>query len=731
MPGVLLILTGASPEVLALGMESPSVARSRRDGSPAFVGRQPYLASDYVRYVGEPLAFIVAATIEQARDAAEELAVDYAPLPAVTSACAAVERGAPTVWNGCRDNEAFFHEAGNGEAAARVFASAPHVIRHQMTISRLAVGTIEPRSCVATYRAAAGSFTLRCPTQAPHGLRRGLARQVLKVPEEKIRVVSGDVGGSFGMKAGLYPEYVLSLLAARLLNRPVKWIATRTESMLCDRQGRDNLTEAELAVSDTGQFLGLRVRTLVNLGAYNGSDLSARSATANLGVLAGTYRLPAIHVQVSGVLSHTVPTGPYRGAGRPEAAYVIETMIDVAARTLRIDPAELRRRNTITASAMPFKTALGHTYDCGDFLRTLHLCLDAAEYGAFAGRRRASEAHGKLRGIGISNTVEMTNPFRIPEHATIQFTPDGDVTLSVGTHDHGQGHGTTYGQIAAEILGVTPDRIRFVCGDTDRVADGAGTFGSRSAVAGGTAVVLAAQKILATARRLAAHFMESPAHGITFEKGIFLSGDTGRSMALVDIGRRAWLAEAMPAGLSLGLHEAATYAGGTATFPNGCHVCEVEVDRETGAVHVVRYTAVDDVGRVINPLIVAGQIHGGVVQGLGQAFTEALRYDAQTGQPLSGSFLDYGLPRADDVCSFDVRKIEIPTKTNPLGAKGTGETGVVGALPAAMNAVNDALFSAGADYVDMPVTAEKIWRALRRASDARDRVRQSAAEFVS
>ena len=713
LPGVRLVLIGHDPEVLALGLQQPWHPRKRRDGSPAFISPQPLLARDQVRYIGDPVALIVADTIAQAKDAAEAIAIEYEPLPAVTSVTDAVAPGAPAVWEECRDNQAFVHELGNRAAVERAFASAEHLVRHRMVISRLTTNSMEPRGCLADYDAREDRITLRCTVQVPHMLRRTLAEEIFRVPETKFRIIADNVGGGFGMKGALYPEYPLTALAARLLGGPVKWMAERSEAILADEHCRDNVSEAELALDRHGRFLGLRVRTLANIGAYHSSDRNAGPPTNNLGVLAGTYVIPAIHVEVTGVLTHTMMTGHYRGAGRPEAAYVLETMVDLAARTLAMDPAELRRRNTIPADAMPFQTALTYTYDCGDFGKNLQDCLKKADHAGFAARHEESARRGKLRGIGVSNTVAATN-FGLIEHAELRFDPTGTLTLAMGTHDHGQGHATSFRQIIADRLGIGPERVRFKYGDTDQIAIGTGTFGSRSMVAGGTALLLAADKIIAKGRKLAAHLMEAGEHDVAFERGRFTVVGTDKTIDLIDIARESFVPRRLPGGMEPGLFDTGTFDGGARSFPNGCHVCEVEIDVLTGAAEIVRYTAVEDVGRMINPLLVAGQLHGGIAQGVGQALLENIVYDA-SGQLVTGSFLDYCMPRADNFCPFELGENEVPTKTNPLGVKGAGESGTVGALPAVMNAVNDALHRIGAGRVQMPATSETIWRAIEAA----------------
>ena len=714
-PGVLRVLTGEDAPVRDLGLQSPRMPRKRRDGSPAFVCPQPHLARQHVRYVGDPVALVVAESLLQARDAAELIEVDYEPLPAVTGTAEAAAPGATPVWDACPDNQAFVHAIGNRAAVDAAFADAAHVVRQRLVINRLAPSSMEPRGCLAEYDANEERYLIHCTVQAPHRIRGLLANQVFKLPETRFRVIAENMGGGFGMKGGCYPEYVLALVAAKLLGRPVKWVADRGESLLADEHARDNVTDAELALDRDGHFTAMRVRTLANCGAYYTSDRGAGPAVQNLGVLAGVYTTPAIHVEVTGVLSHTMLTGYYRGAGRPEAAYVIEALVDKAARELAIDPAELRRRNTIPADAMPFKTGLVYTYDSGNFLKNMEDCLQAADYAGFPARRHKAKARGKLRGIGVSNTIEASNSGMV-EAAEVRFDPSGTVTLLVGTHDHGQGHATTFKQILCEMLGIEADRIRFQCGDTDQVVIGTGTMGSRSVAMGGSAVHAAAQKIIAKAKKIASHLLEAGEDDLVFEAGKFTVTGTDKSVHIVEVAKSAFTPARLPRGFEPGLYETATFNdGGRPTFPNGCHVCELEVDEATGVIELVRYTVFDDVGRAINPLLVKGQIHGGIVQGAGQALMEDFVTDPDSGQVLTGSFADYCMPRADDFCSFDVHANECPTGVNPLGAKGAGESGTVGALAAVMSAINDALAQAGCEYLQMPATPDRVWHAIRDA----------------
>ncbi|HSL52261.1 MAG TPA: xanthine dehydrogenase family protein molybdopterin-binding subunit [Candidatus Deferrimicrobiaceae bacterium] len=715
-PGVLAVLTGADLAADGVGHLPSDAARKRRDGAPAFPTPRPALARDRVRHVGDPVALVVATSPEAAADAAELVAVGYAPLPAVTGAARATTAGAPAVWDEAPDNVAFVWEAGSRDAVARAFAQAAHVTRLDFVVTRVAAAPLEPRAAVGEFDRRSGRYTLHTGIQGPHGLRALLAEQIFRVPHGQVRVVTGEVGGSFGMRSGIYPELVLVLWAAKRLGRPVKWTSSRREGFLSDEHGRDNVTSAELALDAGGRFLGLRVVLKVDIGAYL-TQRSAGPATNNVGGLAGVYTTPAIHVESTGVFTHTTPTGPYRGAGRPEATYAIERVIDVAARELGIDPIELRRRNLIPPSAMPFKTGLVFTYDCGEFERIMTMALTQADRAGFERRRAAARARGTLLGLGLANPIEVAGgPYTAlnPDTAELRVNPDGSVSLFAGSTSMGQGNETAFAQIVSDRLGLPPDRIQVFWGDSDALGAGRGNGGSGAISVGGSAVLRATEKVIERGRRVAAHLLEAAVEDVTFRDGRFVVAGTDRDVAWSRVARTAYQPRQLPPGLEPGFSETAAFTPPAVTFPNGCHVCEVEVDGETGAVRVVRYTVVDDVGRMINPLLVKGQIHGGAVQGLGQGLAEVLTYD-EAGQVLAGSFMDYAMPRADEVPPFDVDAHEVPTRVNPLGAKGVGEAGTVGALPALLNAVNDALAPLGVRHLDMPATPERVWQAIRSA----------------
>jgi len=719
--GVLAVLTGADLAADRLGDLPTDKSRKRRDGSPAFATPRPALVRDRVRHVGDPVALVVAQTVEQAIDAAELVAIDYEPLPTVAATADAMRTGAPAVWAEAPDNIAFVWEAGNKEAVARGIAGATHVTRLDFVVTRVAAAPMEPRGAVGEWDRRTGRYTLHTGIQAPHGLRTLLADQVFKVPHSNLRVITGEVGGSFGMKSGVYPEVVLVLWAAKRLGRPVKWTSDRREGFVTDEHGRDNVSTAELALDASGKFLALRVAIHLNVGAYL-TPRSAGPGTNNVGGIAGVYTTPAIHVQTTGVFSNTTPTGPYRGAGRPEATYAIERVIDVAAMELKIDPIELRRRNLIPASAMPFKTGLVFTYDCGEFERGMDMALGLADRAGFEKRRAEARPRGKLRGLGIANPIEVAGgPYTAmnPDTAELRVNADGSVSLFAGSTSMGQGNETAFAQIVSENLGVPPERIQVFWGDSDAIGAGRGNGGSGALTVGGSAVTRATEKIIERGRRIAAGMLEAAPEDVVHRDGKFTVAGTDRGVTFANVARAAYVPRQLPKGMEPGFSEEASFTPSAVTFPNGSQICEVEIDEETGAVRVVRHTVVDDVGRMVNPMLVKGQIHGGVVQGLGQGLYEELTYEPTTGQLLAGSFMDYAMPRADDMPAFDVDSHEVPTEVNPLGAKGVGEAGTVGALPALLNAVNDALAPLGVRHLDMPVTPERVWRTIQDAKARR------------
>jgi carbon-monoxide dehydrogenase large subunit len=717
MSGVLAVFTGADLGD-ELGTMKMTLKRRRPDGAPMFAPPHRGLARERVRYVGDPIALVVAETRAQAEDAAERVRVDYVPRPAVTSTAEAARPGAPAVWDECPDNVSNVHEAGDRAATDAALAGAHRVVRRRYVITRVHAQYLEPRGAVGAWDPAEERYTLYADVQYPHRVRSALATNILRVPEHRIRVVAGDVGGGFGTKGWQYPEHRLVLWAARKLGRPVKWVCERREAIPADEHARDNVTEAELGLDAGGHFVGLRVRTLANVGAYVSSDRNLLATFSNVATLVGVYAIPAAHVHVTCVLSHTSATAPYRGAGRPEATYVIERLIDDAARELDLDAVELRRRNLIPAAKMPYRTALGVTYDCGDFPRGMELALKLADAAGFPARREAARSRGRLRGLAVVNAIERAAGPQ-PEFAEIRFAPGGAATVFMGTKNQGQGHETTFKQILHERLGLDPASVRFVDGDTDQVAFGMGSMGSRSTVIGGTALWTAADKIIAKGRKIAARLLEAAEADVAFADGRFTVVGTDRAVGLVEVARAAFQPAQLPPGMEPGLYETGTFSPPSDTWPNGCHVCEVEVDPETGAVALARYAIVDDVGTVINPLTLKGQIHGGIAQGVGQALMEQVVYEPESGQLLTGSFMDYAMPRAADFCDIVIESNPVPTALNPLGAKGAGEAGTVGALPAVVNAVMDALAAAGVRELDMPASPARVWQALREAAARR------------
>jgi carbon-monoxide dehydrogenase large subunit len=713
-PGVLLVLTGADWAASGWNDLPTPGGLKRLGGQPSAKIRFPALTSDKVRWVGDYVAFVVAETLHQAQDAAELIEVDYEPLPSVVSTEAAAEPGAPLVWDDRQDNICFVHREGNRAATEAALAKADRIVRRHFVINRVTAAAMEPRGAVADYNKAEDRYTVYTVLQRAHGYRSELAT-IMKVPESKIRVVAGDIGGSFGMKSAVYNEVALTVLASKMLGRPVKWTSTRSEAFLSDAQARDHVTEAELALDKEGHFLGLRVKVTAAVGAY--AQVGSNVFVMNLGTLAGVYRTPAIFAEVTAVFSNTNPMRPYRGNGRPEFAYVIERMVDEAAAELGIDPIELRRRNMIPPDAMPFKSGLTFTYDCGEFAKNLDLALELADFAGFEARRAEAVARGRLRGIGLSNTIERAAAGGF-EAAEVRFDKGGTVTLLSGSITQGMGHETVYKQLLCDRLGIHPDEVQYIQGDTDKVAIGEGTGGSRSAALGGSAVRAATEKIVVKARAIAAHMLGAVPDDVNFEDGMFTAPRSNRALSIGEVASEAWTPASLPPDMEPGLISQASYSAKGQNFPNGCHICELEIDPETGAVEICRYSVVDDVGTVMNPLLLEGQIIGGIAQGLGQILLEDIRFDAESGQLLTGSFMDYAMPRADNFSPIHCESNPVPTKTNPLGVKGAGEAGAVGAMPAVGNALVDALKPVGVREIAMPATPERLWRAIREARAA-------------
>ncbi len=713
MPGVLGIWTGEDYAAAGLGNIPCAVPRNKPDGSPMFTPPNPGLRKGAVKMVGDPVAWVVAETPRQARDAAEAIMVEYEPVPSVTATADATSPNAGTVWDEAPDNVCFVFELGDKDKVEKAFAGAHHVTTLDMNITRVSVAPMEPRACIGEYDKYDARYTLYTGTQGPHGVRAAIAEPILKVPQNKLRVVSEDMGGAFGMRSGPYPENILCLWTAKELDRPVKWTGDRTEAFQSDDQARDNVVTAELALDEKGIFLGLRVTTVANLGAYL-TLLGPHSSTNNLGSLSNTYKTPAIYTHVTGVFTNTNSTGPYRGAGRPEAIYVVERIIDTAAREMGIDAAEIRRRNMIPEIAEPYNTGFLFQYDSGEFEKNMDGALDMIGYAGFADRRKDAEARGKLRGVGIANCIEQSAG-GMPEWAQIRFDPSGTVTLIMGTHNHGQGHETIFRQMLADFLGLEFEQVRLAQGDSDVAMLGTGTFGSRSSGVGGASIQLAAKKIVDKLKILVAHDLEVAVEDLEFDDGTFTVAGTDKSMDLMDAAKRAQNFMTAPTGFEVGLDEWAAWRPPAPTFPNGCHVAEVEIDPDTGFTEIVRYCMLDDVGTIINPLLLEGQVQGGAVQGIGQIMFENMVWDRHSGQMVSGSFMDYTMPRADDCPSFEMGENEVPTPTNPMGIKGAGEAGCVGAMPAVMNAICDALSTVGIRSFDMPASPSRVWQAIQSA----------------
>jgi len=714
-PGVLGVFTEADVAAEKLGTTRLALPRKRADGSPAFARPHPGLARGRVRYVGDPVALIVAESLAEAKDAAELIDIDYEALPSVTDSDAALAPNAPRVWGENPDNVSHIYETGNKAVADAAFAGAAHVVKSRFVITRVHAQYMETRGAVGAYDLSDQRFTLHADVQYAHRVRDMLASNIFKIPETQIRVVTGDVGGGFGTKGWQYVEHRLTLMAAKKLGRPVKWSCERSETLLADEHGRDVVAEAELALDKDGKFLAIRVRLVSNIGAYLSSDRNLLATFGSLGALVGVYDIPVAHAHLTVAFSNAPATAPYRGAGRPEAIYIIERLIEDAARQLGLDRVALRRQNLIPVAKLPYKTPLGGlNYDCGDFPGIMDRALVLGDLAGFDSRRAEAKLRGRLRGLGIANAIERAaGPG--PEFAELRFNTGGQATLLMGTIHQGQGHETTFKQIAIDKLGLAPSDIRFVQGDTDLVAFGTGTNGSRSTVIGGTAVTLAAEKIIAKTRKIAAHLLEAAEADVQFADGRFTIPGTDRGLDLKEVARAAFLPGKLPKGMEPGLYETGTFSPAQDTFPNGCHLCEVEIDPETGKVALAGYTVVDDVGTVINPKLLKGQIQGGIAQGAGQALMEKVVYDPQSGQLLSASFMDYAMPRADDFCDIAIESRPVPTKLNPLGAKGAGEAGTVGALPAVMLAILDALAPLGVTHLDMPATPERVWQALQAA----------------
>jgi carbon-monoxide dehydrogenase large subunit len=713
--GVLAVLTGEDLARDRIGPIPCLSALTNRDGSPAVLPPYPAIARDRVRHVGNTVAMVVAETAGAARDAAELIVVDYDPLPAAVDTARALDAGQAQVWDEASGNLCFDWEIGNRAAVERAMAGARHRIAVELVNNRIVVNSMEPRGAIGEYDPGEDAYTLWSSTQGSHFIRNLLAESVFKLPENRIRVVTRDVGGGFGMKLFLYPEHILVLWAAKKVGRPVKWTPDRADAFMTDTQGRDNVTRLALALDEELRFLGLEVGLVANMGAYL-SNFAPEIPTLSGAVMhSGVYAIPAIHVRVKGVFTNTVPVDAYRGAGRPEAAYAVERLIDYAARRLGVPPQELRRRNFIKPEAMPYQTPLGLNYDSGEFAHNMDQALAAADLAGFPARRAAAQARGRYRGLGHAVYVEQSG-FPPDEFAELRFDPSGTLTILMGTQSSGQGHQTAYTQLAAERLGIAPEKVRVLQGDTAAISFGRGTGGSRSLPVGGAALAHAADKLIAKGRRIAAHLFEAAEADVEFADGVFAVTGTDRRLGIEEMARAAFDPARQPPGVEPGFAESGHFTPPQPTFPNGCHVCEVEIEPDTGHIDIVRYLVVDDFGIVINPLLLAGQVQGGVAQGVGQAMLERTVFDPETGQLLTGSLTDYCLARAEDLPAIEFAYNVVPCRTNPLGVKGAGEAGAIGAPPALVNAVVDALAELGIEHLDMPLTPERVWHAIRAAA---------------
>ncbi len=723
-PGVIAIFTGE--DLAGIGGLPCGWLITGTDGKPMNEPMHPVLAQGKVRYVGDPVALVIAETLNQARDAAEMIDVDYEPHPAVVSGVAALEPGAPQLHDAAPGNKCYTWSIGDAAAVDAAFASAAHVTKLDIYNNRLVPNAIEPRAAMATYHRGDDSYTLHVANQNPHVERLLMTAFVLGLPEHKVRVIAPDVGGGFGSKIFLYGEETAMVWASKRVNRPISWVAERSESFLSDAHGRDHSTHAELALDKDGKFLAMRVHTTANVGAYLSTFASCVPTILYATLLAGQYTTPAIYCEVTAVFTNTAPVDAYRGAGRPEATFVVERLVHQAAVETGIAQDEIRRRNFIRT--FPYQTPVALMYDTGGYEPSLDEAMRGADVAGFAKRKDEAAKRGKLRGLGYSSYIEACGiaPSNIAgalgaraglyEAGTVRVNPTGSVTVFTGSHSHGQGHETTFAQVVADRLGIGMENIDIVHGDTGRVPFGMGTYGSRSLSVGGTAMVRAIDKIVAKGKKIAAHLLEASEADIEFKDGKYTVAGTDRSKAFGEVAFAAYVPHNYPlATLEPGLEETAFYDPTNFTFPAGTHIAEVEVDPETGVVSVVAFTACDDFGTIINPMIVEGQVHGGLAQGIGQALLENCVYDPESGQLLTGSFMDYAMPRADDLPKFTVSTTVTPCTHNPLGAKGCGEAGAIGAPAAVMNAVMDALASTGVKHLDMPASPHRVWNAIRSA----------------
>jgi aerobic carbon-monoxide dehydrogenase large subunit len=724
-PGVVAVYTGKDMEADGIGGLPCGWQIHSKDGSPMHEPPHPVLASGRVRHVGDPVAVVIADSLAQARDAAELVKVDYVVESAVTDVAEAIKPGAPLVFAEVPGNVCYDWQIGDPAAIAEALGKAAQVVKLDLVNNRLVPNAMEPRAAIGDFDRATGEHTLYTTSQNPHVIRLLMGAFVLHLPEAKLRVVAPDVGGGFGSKIYHYAEEAIVTWAAGKLKRPVKWTAERVESFMSDAHGRDHVTHVELGLDAQNKFLALKVSTLANMGAYLSTFATCIPTYLYATLLAGTYTTPVIYCETKAVFTNTVPVDAYRGAGRPEATFLVERIVDLAADELGVDPAELRRKNFIPTDAFPYQTPVALQYDSGDYFSTLDLATEAADYTGFEARRQEAARRGKLRGIGIATYIEACGiaPSAVVgslgaraglfEAATVRVHPTGSVTILTGSHSHGQGHETTFAQLVADGLGIPIDQIEIVHGDSAKIPYGMGTYGSRSLAVGGTAIIKAMDKIIAKGKKIAAHLLEAAEADIEFKDGQFSVAGTDRSKSIGEIALTAYVPHNFPhEELEPGLDETAFYDPKNFTFPSGAYVAEVEIDPDTGRLEIVNFNASDDFGRIVNPMIVAGQVHGGLAQGIGQALLEGCVYDKSSGQLLTASYMDYAMPRADDLPSFALSTHETLCTHNPLGVKGCGEAGAIGAPAAISNAIVDALKGHGVRHVEMPATPEKLWRAI-------------------
>lgn len=712
-PGIIDIFTGEDLLRDNIGNVAGNSPPKRSDGRPGFRPPREPITQNRVLHVGQLVAMVVGESINQAKDAAEAIKVEYQILEAEIDPIVNGQDNAPQLWPNAENNEAFSAKKGDADATEAALTAAPHVITETMKVTRVTANTMEPRAVVATYDPGREHYTVFACQQRPFVWRNMMTKNMFKIEENQMTVIAGDVGGSFGMKGGLYPEVPLVAWASKRVGRPIKWVCERSEGHIADDQARDIVFDAELGFDDRGKFYGYRVRAHANVGAFlSMNGFGAPNGAASY--LCGTYDIPAVYGHSTATLTNTVPMANYRGPSGTPGSYVQERLIDLAAKKLGLDPSEIRRRNYISAADMPFKLPNGQTYDCGEFEIVMEKCLKLADYKNASKRRADAETRGKLYGIGVSSSVDPSGS-PAPEAAELRFDPGGTVTVMTASTAGGQSHATIYTQIVSETLGIDAEKIRVVEGDTSQHSFGSGTGAARTATICGSVVLLASEKTREKAKKIAAHMLEAADDDIEFDNGSFKVAGTDRAVTLSDIIDVAFEPKKMPPGMEFGLYETASWSPETSNIPNTYHVCEIEIDPDTGTSKMVHYSAVHDVGVELNPVLVDGQVIGGIAQGAGQALMEQMVYDSD-GQVLTGSFMDYCMPRASDFCEFKLGRHPVPTATNPLGVKGAGEGGTVGALGAVMNAVNNALEPLGVHNIGMPATPEKVWKAIQQAS---------------